>query len=555
MVRSPMLIATLALLAAGCEPALVSGEASDDARPWVVRQAPLEMEALSLSPNSTSLSLSLFEHTGQMQFSSIDTSNTRTIWHGVDPTAPGSETTLVHYGKSWTGTVRRNGTLFRIVPNADGGARVIEIDESAMPPDEEPIPARAVQSDIPPPIGNIRRSNVDVLVAYTTQSRIAAGSKEAMEAMIALAMSESNQAYTDSGVAIRLRNVAMREVSGVESGDWVEMLDQLQTDNDGFFDEVHDLRDEVGADEVVLIVETDSACGIAYVMTDPSPSFEDNAFATVSRTCATGYYSFGHEIGHNMGSAHHRSYGETGAYDWSYGHRDPEGAFRTVMAYNCPGGCQRINRWSDPTAQYQGEPLGAGHSADEPADNIDTLDAVRAIVADFRPTGVVTPVDIALTAPAQHTFIGGVADLEWSGDGSVRVTLGATPGAADYAETTTNTGSWSVGGLPVNGSSVWVSLSKDGVRVDARFDTEPANDVALFSPSTSVNRTEQRFTWTDDGAPRFRLSIGSAPGLGDIVDVITQNPTVLVRSLPTGTLYVRVGSEFEGSWVYDTRTF
>ena len=37
-----------------------------------------------------------------------------------------------------------------------------------------------------------------------------------------------------------------------------------------------------------------------------NPGFAPNAFAVVDRTCATGYYSFGHEMGHNMGLNHAR---------------------------------------------------------------------------------------------------------------------------------------------------------------------------------------------------------------------------------------------------------
>ena len=32
--------------------------------------------------------------------------------------------------------------------------------------------------------------------------------------------------------------------------------------------------------------------------------------------------------------------------------------FRTVMAYNCPGGCPRVLHWSNPDMEYGGQPLG-----------------------------------------------------------------------------------------------------------------------------------------------------------------------------------------------------
>ena len=65
------------------------------------------------------------------------------------------------------------------------------------------------------------------------------------------------------------------------------------------------------------------------------PSVAANAFSVVDRTCATGYYSFGHEMGHNMGLNHaHGDPTGTGAYPYSYGHKWP--GYRSVMAYS-PG--------------------------------------------------------------------------------------------------------------------------------------------------------------------------------------------------------------------------
>ena len=71
-------------------------------------------------------------------------------------------------------------------------------------------------------------------------------------------------------------------------------------------DNVHVMRDTYGADAAVLIVNNSGSCGIAYVMQGVNTSFASYAFAVVSRTCATGYYSFGHELGHVMGSGHDR---------------------------------------------------------------------------------------------------------------------------------------------------------------------------------------------------------------------------------------------------------
>ena len=73
-----------------------------------------------------------------------------------------------------------------------------------------------------------------------------------------------------------------------------------------------------------------------------NPGFASSAFSVVERGCATGYYSFGHELGHNMGLNHARedSVG-TGAYSYSYGYKWT--GYRTVMAY-APGTRISISR-------------------------------------------------------------------------------------------------------------------------------------------------------------------------------------------------------------------
>ncbi|MFT6143459.1 MAG: hypothetical protein ACJAZO_003922 [Myxococcota bacterium] len=558
MFRHPLRIGILSLLVVGCaDPILITGDSAAGEVPWVERAAPIDMAALQLTPDTQRMTLSLFGDVSDVTFQRIRQENGTTIWSGTPADDANGEVTLVRRNDSWAGTIRRHGRLMRLEPSHNGTIDLIVIDEGAMPLDEEPIPrSGGGLGDLPNPFTGQRRSTIDVFVGYTTQSRIAAGSKDAMEATIALAMEESNTGYSDSGIPISLRLAGTREVSGVEiAGDWANTLDDLRSDDDGFADEVHAERDATGADEVVLIVEDSTACGIAYVMTDPGPGFEGSAFALVSRTCATGYYSFGHEIGHNMGSAHHASFGEQAAFDFSYGHRDPDSAFRTVMAYNCSGGCQRINRWSDPDALHDGSPLGAPDSADDPANNVVTLEEVRAIVADFRePESPIGP-GIDFTAPTADTITGGHVELAWNSSTSIRVTIGQSPGVADYAETTTSLGTWHASGLPVDGTPVWVSLHGPDGRVDREFSTSPSTGVSLILPATTLNRAEQVFEWTHDGSPRFRFSVGTASGRADVIDVISDDPRVATRTLPNQTLFVRIGTEAEGEWRYTTQRF
>jgi hypothetical protein len=72
-------------------------------------------------------------------------------------------------------------------------------------------------------------------------------------------------------------------------------------------DQVHALRNTLAADLVHLIVANGGgSCGIGYVMSDVSSSFESFAFAVTARSCVSSNLSMAHEMGHNMGLQHDR---------------------------------------------------------------------------------------------------------------------------------------------------------------------------------------------------------------------------------------------------------
>ena len=125
-----------------------------------------------------------------------------------------------------------------------------------------------------------------------------------MEGTVYLAMAETNQSYLNSDVNQRLRLAHVAEVSYTESGAFDTDLTALQNGSDGTMDNVQTLRNTFAADTVSLITETGDACGLGYFMSSVSNGFESFAYSVVKRSCATGYFSFGHELGHNMGADH-----------------------------------------------------------------------------------------------------------------------------------------------------------------------------------------------------------------------------------------------------------
>ena len=162
-----------------------------------------------------------------------------------------------------------------------------------------------------------------------------------MRQLIQLGVAETNQGYANSGVVQRIRLVNTAEVSYVESGDLGKDLDRLQSPSDGFLDDIQRMRDSAAADIVSLWVNGGDACGIAYLLTNPGRPAPDLAYNVTEMGCATGYFSFGHEMGHNMGTSHGRDDGTgPGAFPYSYAFKKLSGnKFRTIIHDNncsCP---------------------------------------------------------------------------------------------------------------------------------------------------------------------------------------------------------------------------
>ena len=207
---------------------------------------------------------------------------------------------------------------------------------------------------------------------------------------INLGIAETNTGYANSGVVQRVRLANAAEVSYTEAGTttsgMITDLNRVTNTSDGFLDSVHTLRNTYNAD-VVSLWETgynnpSGACGIAWLMPGNLPSFASNAFSVVDISCATGYYSFGHEMGHNMGLNHARvdyATPPTGAYPYSFGYKWT--GYRTVMAY-APG--TRILHFSNPNVSYLGNATGVNEAAGNSANNALSLNNTRVTVANWR---------------------------------------------------------------------------------------------------------------------------------------------------------------------------
>ncbi|MBB3117506.1 M12 family metallo-peptidase [Pseudoduganella violacea] len=317
----------------------------------------------------------------RVQLESHSASNV--IWSGKLSARNGTAT-LVFRNGNVTGTVTEEGNLYGIEPIGNGLHALIKVDTAKFPPDESPsflererraAPLPKAASSSPATDGPI---TINLLVAYT---RSASGAVGDIDATIQLAMAEANQSYINSNVNLRLKMVSTFEVTYSESGkDYDQILVDLKKMND-----VLNSRNITGADIAMLVVNQDESCGQADEILATAPT----AFAAVHIGCATGYYSFAHELGHLQGARHNMGNDPTQtpfAYGHGHQHTSSAPAWRTIMAYECKGECARLQYWSNPDVNYNGFPMGTADTSN----NARVLNETAATIAAFRNTQAYT---------------------------------------------------------------------------------------------------------------------------------------------------------------------
>ncbi|HSM24609.1 MAG TPA: M12 family metallo-peptidase [Anaerolineaceae bacterium] len=474
---------------------------------------------------------------------------------------PDSFITLVSTDGVISANLEYQGKQYHLKSNEQDGYYFEEIDQSQFPEELDALPLEADLSesfsdqsfDVPALDGGYV---IDVMVVFTATARSKAGGTSQIQNLINLAVSETNTGYQRSGITSTMRLVHTTEINYDESilssgSGWSTALSQL-TNQDGIIDNVRDLRNTYGADLVVMIVDNTTYCGIGWLM-NPSYTSDNVGYSVVSRNCATGYYSFAHETGHNMGAHHDRATagGSTAMYSYSYGYQAPDSSFRTIMAYNCGGSsCPRINNWSNPNVLYNGKPTGVSSTAPNSADNRLTLNNTAPIVSNFR-SAKVTP-----NAPT-NLFVQQVK----SNNISVTFTDNSTDEQGFKVERSLNGGSWSLfTTLPANttsfvdaqsdlcsknfsyrvyaynqnGNSAFSNIATTGVFLC----TEPAKitDLKVYTSTSSIT-----LDWTPDSYnTQYKVEISSDLTKSMVFDAgldVTQIPFT-ISGLEKGATYI-----------------
>ncbi|MFC5577128.1 FG-GAP-like repeat-containing protein [Lysobacter niabensis] len=257
-------------------------------------------------------------------------------------------------------------------------------------------------------------TTIDVALGYTTGfANSKGGSSQAVTRLNNL-VEYANQAYVNSQMNVRVRlvrtlqvnyvdatdnNVALEELTGYRNGSNIPVPAALQT--------LRAAGEASGADLVSLVRSfqpQNDSCGIAWLIgaeqTPINQSWAPYGYSVVSdgqyTEGSSTYFcrdeTLGHELGHNMGSAHDRTEAagddgvldasEYGRYPYSFGHKTTSGNgnFFTVMAYG-DGGQSDYRVFSNPNITYCG---GFACGVANQMDNARSITQTAPIIAAFR---------------------------------------------------------------------------------------------------------------------------------------------------------------------------
>ena len=239
---------------------------------------------------------------------------------------------------------------------------------------------------------------IDVLFVYGTETQTTYGSQDGVKARANALIERTNKAFENSLINGKVRNVAVRKVEYTEAATLDIDLDLLTSkkgtdDPNGAMDEVHEWRDEVGADVVNFIRSKGAAgaSGRAWYLSNPEGS-PNMAFSVAAGD------SFSHELGHNLGGMHDRGTlnqpgiggGDPGSaiFPYAFGYVMPNNE-GTIMSYsNGP------LHFSNPEVSYGGYPTGVAEGDPSAADNAKAFNKTIPVVSKYRKfkPGVATPV-------------------------------------------------------------------------------------------------------------------------------------------------------------------
>lgn len=323
------------------------------------------------------------------------------------------DATLVASNGKVTGRVRYNGRTYSIRPAGGRLHKVTEISRADAPPPGPEVLAPgarkrsaktwASQASAKTTNPDWDIAKIDMMYVYTAKA--AAASPDIL-AEIDLAVAITNEAYTASGVQIQARLVKTLQAPAAYDEDTRSYVDALYDitgngDQSSYFADARRIRDEVGADFVVLLREGGDSCGIGFVNTSPE-GVDAWTYSAVSRGLCVDVDSVAHEVGHNMGLRHDRyvTKDENGKEfpksEYNFGYVSIKGRAMDIMAYTnkCDDklgpqgiGCDYKRLFSNPNKKVNGYPFGVKPGNKGASNGRRWLNEIRWIAQDIRPRG------------------------------------------------------------------------------------------------------------------------------------------------------------------------
>jgi len=289
---------------------------------------------------------------------------------------------------------RSNSSRFSAVRWQPAVLRLSDLKSFPLSPHDVIYPAQAFSTFTPPATLPLDGAvNIDIAMFYSPSAFTQVGGQKAMLAEAVNVVRRANKVFEDSGVDAQFSLVYVGALNVDESGSFLTDLERFQNTSDGFFDEIHSIRMQFGADLVTFMRETFTTehCGIAYQYNDPATSFPDYAFQVVSRECFS-IYTFEHEVGHTCGANHDAGNVENdGPFDFARGNifTGNDGlSYQTVMTIT--EGPLECGLFSSPAVSFQGQPTG-----NSSADNVLAMDTLASNVAAY---------ESSTSSPVSYTF-------------------------------------------------------------------------------------------------------------------------------------------------------
>ena len=198
---------------------------------------------------------------------------------------------------------------------------------------------------------NVTAASYSVMFYYTPEFQAITSD---IQGYIDQVLAETNQGYANSDVPFTVTHFCTEAATINDIADTGDLIDAFANMKSS----VSELRNT--ADAAALLVEDFNSCGVAYMNTISSGW----TVSVCQKSCALGYYSFGHELGHNMALHHNPEVATNSYYAYGTGHHIQQGSasrgYRTILAYSASGHSQRVNYYSNPDKIYgpTGTPTG-----------------------------------------------------------------------------------------------------------------------------------------------------------------------------------------------------